>query len=172
MTDRIAELHAEAQAAIASARSSDELEQLRVRYLGRKAELPQMLRGVAELPADQRGAVGSAANEARQALTALIEQRHAELAGQELEASLATDTVDVTLPGAPPQQAGRLHVLTRTRRELEDIFLGLGFTILEGPEVETVHYNFDALNHSPTHPARARTDTFYVESDGPQALVL
>ena len=68
----------------------------------------------------------------------------------------------MTLPGAPPQPIGRLHVLTATRRELEDIFLGLGFTVMEGPEVETVHYNFDALNHSPTHPARARTDTFYV----------
>ena len=69
----------------------------------------------------------------------------------------------MTLPGAPPQPIGRLHVLTSTMRELEDIFLGLGFTVMEGPEVETVHYNFDALNHSPTHPARARTDTFYVE---------
>jgi phenylalanyl-tRNA synthetase alpha chain len=70
--------------------------------------------------------------------------------------------VDVTLPGAPPQPIGRLHLLTRTRRELEDIFLGLGFTVMEGPEVESVHYNFDALNHSATHPAHARTDTFYV----------
>ena len=73
--------------------------------------------------------------------------------------------MDVTLPGAPPQPVGRLHVLGSTRRELEDIFLGLGFTVMEGPEVETVHYNFDALNHSPTHPARARTDTFYVSED-------
>ena len=70
----------------------------------------------------------------------------------------------MTLPGAPPQPIGRLHVLTSTMRELEDIFLGLGFTVMEGPEVETVHYNFDALNHSPTHPARARTDTFYVRT--------
>ncbi len=68
----------------------------------------------------------------------------------------------MTLPGAPAQPLGRLHVLTSTRRRLEDIFLGLGFTVMEGPEIETVHYNFDALNHSPTHPARARTDTFYV----------
>jgi phenylalanyl-tRNA synthetase alpha chain len=172
MIDRIAELRAEAQAAIAAAGSSDELEQLRVRFLGRKAELPQLLRGVAELPADERGAVGSAANEARQALAELIDRRHSELAGEELERSLATDTVDVTLPGAPPQPLGRLHVLTRTRRELEDIFLGLGFTIVEGPEVETVHYNFDALNHSPTHPARARTDTFYVQDGGSDELVL
>jgi phenylalanyl-tRNA synthetase alpha chain len=167
MIDRIGQLRSEAQDAIAAAGSSDQLEALRVQYLGRKAELPQLLRGVSELPADERGAVGSAANEARQALTELIEQRHSELAAHELERSLVDDTVDVTLPGAPPQPLGRLHVLTSTRRELEDIFLGLGFTILEGPEVETVHYNFDALNHSPTHPARARTDTFYVEGGGP-----
>jgi phenylalanyl-tRNA synthetase alpha chain len=172
MIERIAELRAEAQDAIAAAGSSDELEQLRVRYLGRKAELPQLLRGVAELPAQERGAVGKAANEARQGLTALIERRHGELAGAELERSLTTDAVDVTLPGAPVQPVGRLHVLTSTRRELEDIFIGLGFTIAEGPEVETVHYNFDALNHSPTHPARARTDTFYVRGGGDQELVL
>jgi phenylalanyl-tRNA synthetase alpha chain len=77
---------------------------------------------------------------------------------------LPADPVDLTLPGTPPEPVGRLHVLTATMRELEDIFLGLGFTVLEGQEVETVHYNFDALNHSPTHPARAKTDTFYVRS--------
>ena len=87
-------------------------------------------------------------------------------------ASSASDRVDVTLPGAPPQPIGRLHVLSATRRELEDIFLGLGFTVMEGPEVETVHYNFDALNHSPTHPARARTDTFYVSVATGSELVL
>jgi phenylalanyl-tRNA synthetase alpha chain len=165
MIDHINELRDQAQAAIAAAASSDALDELRVRYLGRKAELPQMLRGVAELPAEQRSAVGKAANQARQALEALIDARVAELAGGELQARLERDRVDVTLPGAPPQPIGRLHVLTSTRRELEDIFLGLGFTVMEGPEVETVHYNFDALNHSPTHPARARTDTFYVASD-------
>jgi phenylalanyl-tRNA synthetase alpha chain len=165
MIDRIEQLRAEGHAAIAAAQSSDALEQLRVRYLGRKAELPRMLREVAGLDPAERGAVGKAANQARQALEALIEQRGGELAASELEHSLRADTVDVTLPGAPPQPIGRLHVLTATRRELEDIFLGLGFTVMEGPEIESVHYNFDALNHSPTHPARARTDTFYVADD-------
>src|SRR5437867_1074978 len=141
MIDRIAQLRDEAQDAIAAASTGDELEQLRVRYLGRRAELPQLLRGVADLAPEERGAVGAAANEARQALEALIERRGAELAGAELEHALGADAIDVTLPGAPPQPPGRLHILTTTRRELEDIFLGLGFTILEGPEVETVHYN-------------------------------
>jgi phenylalanyl-tRNA synthetase alpha chain len=165
MIDRIGELRGEAERAIAAAGSTEALEELRVRYLGRKAELPQVLRGVAELEPAQRGQVGKAANEARQALEGQIRDRASALAAQELEQGLESDAVDVTLPGAPPQQLGRLHVLTSTRRELEDIFLGLGFTVMEGPEVETVHYNFDALNHSPTHPARARSDTFYVSPE-------
>jgi phenylalanyl-tRNA synthetase alpha chain len=165
MIERIEQLRAQAEAAIAGASDSAELERLRVRYLGRKAELPQLLRGVAELAPEQRGTVGKAANQARQALEAMIEQRGAQLAQDELAHSLATETIDVTLPGGPPQPVGRLHVLTQTTRELEDIFLGLGFTVIEGPEVETVHYNFDALNHSPTHPARARSDTFYLGED-------
>jgi phenylalanyl-tRNA synthetase alpha chain len=165
MIERIEELRAEAQTAIAGAGSSDALEELRVKYLGRKAELPQLLRGVAQLEAAERGAVGKAANEARQALEALIQARAEELGAAELQSGLQSDAVDVTLSGAPPQPIGRLHVITATTRELEDIFLGLGFTVMEGPEVETVHYNFDALNHSPTHPARARTDTFYVSDD-------
>ena len=133
---------------------------------GARPSCPQMLRGVAELEPERRGEVGSAANQARQALEALIEARAAQLRGAELEVRLADDRVDVTLPGTPPQPIGRMHVLTATTRELEDIFLGLGFTVMEGPEVETVHYNFDALNHSPTHPARARTDTFYIADPG------
>jgi phenylalanyl-tRNA synthetase alpha chain len=162
MIERIDELRAQAEADIAAAAGTDALEELRVHYLGRKAELPQMLRGVAQLSPDQRGAVGKAANQARQALESLIERRGQELGGEQLQRTLAADRVDVTLPGAPPQPIGRLHLLTTTRRELEDIFLGLGFTVMEGPEIESVRYNFDALNHSPTHPARARTDTFYV----------
>ncbi len=169
MIERIEELRAQAQQEIEAAPSSEAVEQLRVRYLGRKAELPQMLRGVAALEPEQRGLVGKAANVARRALEQLIEQRAARLDADELDLRLAADTLDVTLPGTPPQPVGRLHVLTATMRELEDIFLGLGFTVLEGQEVETVHYNFDALNHSPTHPARAKTDTFYIRGSEAQA---
>jgi phenylalanyl-tRNA synthetase alpha chain len=165
MIDRIAELRTEAEAAIAGASGSGELEELRVRYLGRKAELPNVLRGIAQLPPQERGPTGRAANEARQALEALIEQRGEQLAAGELERRLRSDAVDVTLPGRPPQPVGRHHLLTATRREIEDVFLGLGFRIAEGPEVETVYYNFDALNHAPTHPARGRSDTFYVSDD-------
>jgi phenylalanyl-tRNA synthetase alpha chain len=165
MMERIGELRREAEQAIAAATSSDALELLRIRYLGRKAELPNLLRGVGDLPPEQRGPVGKAANEARSALDALIDRRAAELEGGELDAKLARDRVDVTLPGDPPLPVGRLHLLTSTRREIEDVFLGLGFDIAEGPEVETAYYNFDALNHDANHPAREDTDTFYVSDD-------
>src|SRR3954454_7686285 len=171
MIERVQQLRRDAEAQIGEATTSEELDELRVRHLGRRAELPQLLRGVAELPPDERASVGGAANEARRALEDLLERREAELSGGELERRLSEDRVDATLPGAPAPPIGRLHLLTSTRRELEDIFLGLGFTVLEGPEVETVHYNFDALNHSPAHPARAPTDTFYVQ-DGRGDLVL
>jgi phenylalanyl-tRNA synthetase alpha chain len=162
MIEQITQLRAQAELEIAAAGTLDALEQLRVRYLGRKAELPQILRGVAKLEAAERATVGQAANQARDALQRLIDQREAELGAAQLQGALEADRPDVTLPGAPPQPIGRLHLLSATRRELEDIFIGLGFTVMEGPEVETVHYNFDALNHGPTHPARARTDTFYI----------
>ncbi len=165
MIERIEELRRQAAQEISAASSSEQLEELRVRWLGRKAELPQLLRGVAELEPSQRAAVGKAANEARRALESLLQERADGLSSQELDRELAAERMDVTLPGAPPQPVGRLHVLSSTRRQLEDIFLGLGFTVMEGPEIETVHYIFDALNHSPTHPARARTDTFYVSED-------
>jgi phenylalanyl-tRNA synthetase alpha chain len=165
MIDRIDALRSEGESAVASAADSAALEEVRVHYLGRKAELPNLLRGVAQLPPDQRGQVGRAANEARKALEAAIEARREALAGSELEARLASDVVDVTLPGTPAEPLGRLHLLTVTRRELEDVFVGLGFRIVEGPEVETVYYNFDALNHDAVHPSRLPSDTFYVDED-------
>jgi phenylalanyl-tRNA synthetase alpha chain len=165
MVDRIEELRSEAAAAIAGASSTGELEELRVRFLGRKAELPQLLRGVRDLPPEERGAVGQAANRARQALEALLEERASALDATEIDARLLEDRVDVTLPGDPAPAVGRLHLITQTRREIEDVFIGLGFDVAEGPEVDTVHNNFDALNHDPNHPAREETDTFYVSDD-------
>jgi phenylalanyl-tRNA synthetase alpha chain len=165
MNERISELRAAGEAAIADAPGTAELEDVRVRFLGRKAELPNLLRGVAELPPEERGTVGRAANEARKALEAAIEARAAELAAAELDARLASDVVDVTLPGSPAVKPGRIHLLTAARREIEDIFLGLGFRVMEGPETELVYYNFDALNFDETHPSRQATDTFYVSDD-------
>ena len=165
MSDRIAELRAQGEAAIAAATTSEELELIRVAHLGRKAELPNLLRGVADLPPQERGPFGRAANEARKAVEAALAARAEELERSELDARLVADRVDVTLPGTPVVSPGRLHLLTATRRELEDVFMGLGFRVAEGPEVEYVHYNFDALNHDVAHPARLRSDTFYLADD-------
>jgi phenylalanyl-tRNA synthetase alpha chain len=164
-TERIPQIRADAEDAIAAATTSDALEEVRIRYLGRKAELPNLLREVANLPAEERAATGSAANQARQALEGAIGRRQAELAAQELDRRLQEDRVDVTLPADPLPNLGGLHLLTQTRREIEEVFIGLGFNVAEGPEVETVFYNFTALNTPTTHPSRQRTDTFYVTDD-------
>jgi phenylalanyl-tRNA synthetase alpha chain len=161
-TDRIAQLEAEGLAAIAAATGTEALEEIRIRFLGRKAELPNLLRGVAQLAPEDRAATGSAANRARQRLEAAIEARGADLARAELDARLQQDRIDVTLPADPLPASGRLHLITATWREIEDVFIGLGFNVAEGPEVETVHYNFDGLNFDTTHPSRLMTDTFYV----------
>jgi phenylalanyl-tRNA synthetase alpha chain len=157
------QIRQDALEAVAGAQSTQELEDVRIRYLGRKAELPNLLRTVAQLPPSERAAVGKAANEARGAVEAAIDQRVQQLAAGELEQRLERDRVDVTLPADPVPQTGHLHLITQTRREIEDVFIGLGFNVAEGPEVETVYYNFDALNHAPTHPSRLMTDTFYVK---------
>jgi len=165
ISDKIIELQAAGEAAIAKASTTAALEDVRVEFLGRKAELPNLLRGVAELPPQERGAVGKAANEARKSLEAQIDQKAGQLAVAELDTRLEQDRVDVTLPADPLPAIGRLHLITQTRREIEDVFIGLGYAIADGPEVETVYYNFDALNHDATHPARAWTDTFYISDD-------
>jgi phenylalanyl-tRNA synthetase alpha chain len=165
MLDRAQDLLDEARGAVSAAATTADLEAVRVRFLGRKADLPQLLRGVADLPADERGPAGKALNQARAEIERLVSARTAELEEAELVARLERDRVDVTLPGDPVRELGRLHLITQTRREIEDIFLGLGFDVAEGPEVDLVHYNFDALNHAPGHPARAWTDTFYVSDD-------
>jgi phenylalanyl-tRNA synthetase alpha chain len=166
--ERIAQLRVQAEAALSAAADTGALEQLRIAYLGRKAELPQLLRTVAELPQDERASVGAAANAARVAISTMIEQRDVELASAELDSRLVDDRIDITLPDAPAFPRGHLHVITQTRRDIEDVFIGLGFRIAEGPEIELAAYNFDALNFTATHPSRARSDTFYIE----QAAVL
>ena len=155
-------LRQEAESAVAAAGGVEELEELRVRYLGRKAELTRTLRSIGELPPEQRGPVGKAANQVKQALEELLAARVAELEAEGLDRRLAEDRIDVTLQGDPPLPAGHLHLVSQVRRQLEDIFVGLGFSVLEGPEVEYDYYNFTALNHPPEHPARSPQDTFYL----------
>ncbi len=164
MLERIEEIRGEAATAIAAAGDSAALEELRVRYLGRKAELTAILRGIAELPPEQRGEVGGAANKARKELESLLETSAARLEAGELEGRLAADRIDVTLPGAPPRPVGHAHLIARTTRLIEDTMVGLGYRVAEGPEIEHDYYNFTALNHPPGHPARMLQDTFYIAS--------
>jgi phenylalanyl-tRNA synthetase alpha chain len=164
MLERIEEIRDEAAGAIGAADSSATLEELRVRYLGRKAELTTILRGIAELPQEERGRVGGAANKARKELEALLEASAERLDASELEGKLVSDRVDVTLPGAPPRPVGHAHLIARTTRLIEDTMVGLGYRVMEGPEIEHDYYNFTALNHPPGHPARMLQDTFYVQS--------
>jgi phenylalanyl-tRNA synthetase alpha chain len=170
MLERIEEIRGEASAAIGAAASTAELEELRVRYLGRKAELTTILRGIADLAPEERGKVGGAANKARKELEGLLEASAERLDASELDARLAADRVDVTLPGAPPRPVGHAHLIARTTRQIEDIMVGLGYSVAEGPEIEHDYYNFTALNHPEGHPARMLQDTFYVQSH-PEVLL-
>jgi phenylalanyl-tRNA synthetase alpha chain len=164
MLDQIEKIRLEATEAIVDATTSAALEELRVKYLGRKAELTQILRGIAQLPPEERGPVGGAANKARKELEALIEQSSDRLGAAELDAKLVADRIDVTMPGAPPRPLGHQHLITRTTRLIEDIMVGLGYEVAEGPEIEHDYYNFTALNHPVGHPARQLQDTFYIQS--------
>jgi phenylalanyl-tRNA synthetase alpha chain len=168
--EQIEKLRIAGTEAIVAASTSAELEELRVKFLGRKAELTQILRGIAQLPPEERGPVGGAANKARKELEALIEQSAERLDAAELDAKLVADRIDVTLPGAPPRPLGHQHLITRTTRLIEDIMVGLGYEVAEGPEIEHDYYNFTALNHPADHPARMLQDTFYIQSQ-PEVLL-
>ncbi|HEV8674665.1 MAG TPA: phenylalanine--tRNA ligase subunit alpha [Methylomirabilota bacterium] len=143
------------------AATSQDLEQVRVKYLGKKGLVTQLLRSMPSLPAAERPAVGREANEAKSEIEAALARRLAALEGAERRARLAADRVDLTLPGRRVVP-GALHPLSRVLDEIIDVFVGLGFAVVEGPEVELDYYNFEALNIPKDHPARDMQDTFYV----------
>jgi phenylalanyl-tRNA synthetase alpha chain len=149
------------RSAIESASTSAELEAARVAHLGRSAPLVMLLRSIPELPPEERGRVGKEGNVARRQLEELAAGRADTLEQAELEARLVADRIDVTLP-AMAMPMGTLHPLTHTRRRIEEIFLGMGYTIGDGPEVESEWYNFTALNTPSGHPARSSSDTYYL----------
>ena len=154
----LAALEQEATAAVAAATSVEEVEEARVRYLGRKAALPQALREVRDRE------TGMTLNALRQKLEAGIAERRQTIEREDLDLRLREETIDITLPGeAPPR--GHLHLITQIRREVEDIFLGLGYTVIDGREVETTHYNFDGLNFAPGHPARSPLSTLFLDDE-------
>ena len=148
----------EALAAIEGAATAEQLDEARVRYLGRRSELKQALRGVRDRE------TGMTLNAVRERLEEAVERREREQAAAELERALAAEAVDVTLPGEE-RPLGTLHPTTLTRRIVEDAFLGLGYEIVDDREVETVHYNFDQLAFPPAHPARSPRDTFFLDDE-------
>ncbi|MFZ5649362.1 MAG: phenylalanine--tRNA ligase subunit alpha [Bacillota bacterium] len=143
------------------ANSLDELNEMRIRYLGKKGELTGILRGMASLSPEERPRVGQVANQVREEIEEKLNQRGGQLKDLVRSRKLTKESLDITLPGTVFSQ-GRLHPLTAVTRQIEDIFLGLGFSIAEGPEVELDYYNFEALNLPKDHPARDMQDTFFI----------
>ena len=159
MKEKLQKIKEEALSSI-NADNAD-LEQIRIQYLGKKGELTSVLRGMGALSAEERPVVGQIANEVRAEIENALKIKAEAQKAAELERKLATEKIDVTLPSnvAAP---GKLHPLTQVQRTIEDIFIGMGFSIAEGPEVEYDYYNFQALNIPENHPARDTQDTFYI----------
>lgn len=153
-----------AKEALAKVAKPEDLEALRVKYLGKKGELTAILRQMGKLSAEERPVMGQLTNEVRASIEKAIEQKKAELAEAVFEAKIAAETIDVTMPGKAPH-LGRKHPITKVREEIEEIFIGMGFEIKEGPEVELDHYNFELLNMPKDHPARDTQDTFYISDE-------
>ena len=162
MKEQLATIRSEALAAFAQAGSSAELDALRVKYLGKKGELTAVLKQMSKLSAEERPAMGQLANEVRAALEAELEAKGRELEAKALEARLEAEALDVTVPGKPVTM-GHRHPMYIALDELKDIFIGMGFTVLDGPEVELAELNFDRLNAGEGHPSRDWSDTFYFD---------
>jgi len=165
MLDQIARTGREFDSALASASSAKEVDDLRVRYFGRKAGLiPALFARLKEVPKEQKKAAGDALNKLRDRLEEALRQKTERVAGEEATRKEARETLDVTLPGRKPR-LGHLHPVTIVRQQMEDIFREMSYSIDPGPEVETDWYNFEALNFTPDHPARDTQDTFFVDVD-------
>ncbi|MBQ9131421.1 MAG: phenylalanine--tRNA ligase subunit alpha, partial [Clostridia bacterium] len=159
MKEKLAQIRMEALEQI-NAPNAD-AEQIKIKYLGKKGELTAVLRGMGALSAEERPLIGQLANEVRADIEAALAAKKQEQEAKALEEQLKAEKLDVTMPGTPAPM-GHLHPLTQVQRELEDIFIGMGFSIVEGPEVEYDYYNFQALNIPENHPARDTQDTFYI----------
>ena len=159
MKETLLKMKEEALAALAAPEA--DLEALRIRYLGKKGELTAVLRGMGKLTAEERPVIGQIANEVRETIVNELTARAQQQKTAALAARLAAEKLDVTVPGTVPE-IGHIHPLDRVQRDMEEIFIGMGFDIVEGPEVEYDYYNFQALNIPPDHPARDTQDTFYI----------
>lgn len=164
LQDDLQAIRAKAMADLSAAADQKELEALRVRYLGKKGELTAILKQMGKLSPEERPVVGKLANEIRADITAALDARNAAFKEQQFQARLAAEKLDVTLPGKA-KKVGVKHPLSLALDELKEIFLGMGFSIAEGPEVEYDYYNFEALNIPKGHPARDEQDTFYINDN-------
>ncbi|MGI6537978.1 MAG: phenylalanine--tRNA ligase subunit alpha [Caldicoprobacterales bacterium] len=164
MKDKLEQIRKNAMEALKELDDLKQLEEFRVRTLGKKGELTLVLRGMGSLPPEERPVMGQLANEIRSAIEKALSEKTAELKNAALEKRLEAETIDVTVPGKMPR-LGKLHPLTTVMNELKAVFLGMGFDVAEGPEVEWDSYNFDALNTPKNHPARDTQDTFYINED-------
>ncbi len=159
--DDLRALEAGTLAAIERADETAALEQVRVSVLGKSGTLTGYLRSMGQVPKEERAALGKTLNEVRSSIEEALAARKSELAAAELTAKMDASAVDVTLPGRA-QQLGTRHLISRITDEIAEIFLGIGYTVAQGPEVETDYYNFEALNAPADHPSRGLADTFYV----------
>ncbi|OJH17456.1 phenylalanine--tRNA ligase subunit alpha [Bacillus obstructivus] len=164
MEQKLKDLQTEALAKIEQAEDLKTLNEIRVAYLGKKGPITEVLRGMGQLSADERPKMGALANEVRESISQKIEVKHTSLETEAVEKQLAAETIDITLPGRPVK-SGNHHPLTRVVEEIEDFFIGMGYKIAEGPEVEKDYYNFEALNLPKGHPARDMQDSFYITED-------
>ncbi|MBS4191547.1 phenylalanine--tRNA ligase subunit alpha [Bacillus sp. FJAT-49705] len=164
MQERLKELQTEALEKISQASDLKELNDIRVSYLGKKGPITEVLKGMGKLSAEDRPKMGALANEVRDAIAAGIEEKQKHLEEAAVQEKLALEKIDITLPGRPVK-TGNLHPLTRIVEEIEDLFIGMGYTVAEGPEVEKDYYNFEALNLPKDHPARDMQDSFYITDE-------
>ncbi|GAA4837414.1 phenylalanine--tRNA ligase subunit alpha [Paenibacillus vulneris] len=164
MKERLEALKVEALQELAQVTNQQQLAEMKIKYLGKKGPLTEILRGMGALSAEERPVIGQVANEVRGAIEAVIESKQEEYQKAETEARLRAETIDVTLPGRP-SPVGATHPISKVIQQIEDIFIGMGYTVAEGPEVEQDYYNFEALNLPKNHPARDMQDSFYITEE-------
>lgn len=164
MKEQLEKIRRAAAEALDAVESGEALEAVRVRFLGKKGELTAVLRGMGALTPEERPVIGQLANEARAFIESRIEEKKAAVAAKAREARLKSEVIDVTVPGRR-KPSGRLHPLHQVLNEITAIFTGMGFSVAEGPDIETDYYNFEALNIPADHPARDTQDTFYINDN-------
>ena len=164
MKEKLAKIKSMAEEALESAKSAEALEELRIRFLGKKGELTSVMKGMGALSPEERPRIGQLANEVRDFIGSELEKQKTKILEAAQEQKIKDETIDVTIPGKSCSCGGK-HPLTLALEDLEDIFIGMGFSIAEGPEVELDYYNFEALNIPKDHPARDTQDTFYINDN-------